>query len=137
MTGRRGPRHNPLSQRSQSRGLPSGTASPKKDGPHNRFDPPKNLDALALAYWNATEPILQERGLLNAGNLTRYLELCDTQSQFEKLTKEIQKEGVVFKTSTGNMRPNPKVKICEKMAARVLILERVPLQLETNIREFV
>lgn len=91
----------------------------------DHYDPPEDLDGLALKTWNSLMPLLVEASVLTAADL-RALELyCVHYSNFKKAQQEVEENGYVVTSPQGSISKNPACTVVKEASSEMRALAGV------------
>lgn len=124
--GARGPQPTPTALK-VLRGNPGKRALNKREPqPPAAQDPhcPDHLDELAKVEWRRIVPILREMRVLTEADYMTLATLCQAYATMAKAQEQLNRAGILFKTSTGYIQQSPLISIVNTNAELVTKLCR-------------
>jgi P27 family predicted phage terminase small subunit len=82
-------------------------------------DPPAHLTELARLEWDRSAPLLRDAGLLSNLDRNQFANYCQAFGRLAEAEELLQKSGLIYRTSTGNLRQSPFLAIINKCMAQI------------------
>lgn len=86
---------------------------PKPKAPDS-LTPPDELDTEGKRAWERLAKQLDGAGLFTAVDRDALILYCESWSKWIRATKRVRRDGMVYKTSTGNLRINPILQVADE-----------------------